>query len=271
MSQRAEPFVLSVRYMVLAHDVNTDDTVSPNPDLFVLIARTDPAVAGDIRLLEGAKDRLRSRYRDVKRRLDRLRTQQAESEVELEAAEPLTGVQVERLTTLLLDVGSMCMSSRSPCRGCPEKLDFDTCYACAKCPELQLLQWRKDQSELVATAPLTEDELRLLNRLEEQASRLDGEVAAANQAATRLRRLIRGSSATVETPSRRVDFGDREVIKVYPGDEITVSVWDDDVFRDDLYGRATLILDRATLEGGTLDVSMPNVEFVRLRFRPGER
>ena len=68
-----------------------------------------------------------------------------------------------------------------------------------------------------------------------------------------------------------MDFGDREVIKVYPGDEITVSVWDDDVFRDDLYGRTTVILDRATMEGGTLDVSMPNVEFVRLGFRPGGR
>ena len=86
-----------------------------------------------------------------------------------------------------------------------------------------------------------------------------------------VRRLIRGSSATVETPGRRVDFGDREVIEVYPGDEITVSVWDDDVFRDDLCGRATVLLDRATLEGGTLDVSMPNVELVRLGFRPGER
>ena len=224
VSQRAEPFVLSVRNMVLAHDVNTDDTMSPNPDLFVRIARTDPEVAGEIRRLEEVKDRLNSRYRDVKRRLDRLRTRQAESEVERETVEPLTGVQVERLTTLLLEVGSLCMSSRKPCRGCPEKLDFDTCYACAKCPELQLLQWKKDQSELVATAPLTEDELRLLNRLEEEASRLDSEVAAKDQAATRLRRLIRGSSATVETPSRRVDFGDREVIKVYPGDEITVSV-----------------------------------------------
>ena len=85
-----------------------------------------------------------------------------------------------------------------------------------------------------------------------------------------LRGLILGSSAKIETPGHVVDFGDRDVIRVYPDDEIEVSVWDDDVFNDDLYGRATVTLDRATLGHGSLDVSMPNVKFVRLKFRRDE-
>ena len=47
-------------------------------------------------------------------------------------------------------------------------------------------------------------------------------------------------------------------------------MWDDDVFNDDLYGRATVTLDRATLGHGTLELSMPNIKFVRLRFRRDE-
>ena len=40
---------------------------------------------------------------------------------------------------------------------------------------------------------------------------------------------------------------------------------------DDLYGRATVTLDRATLERGTLDVPIvPNIKFVRLKFRRDE-
>ena len=137
-------------------------------------------------------------------------------------------------------------------------------------PELKLLQWRKSESERVQVPPLTERQLRRLEDYEEEAGTLAEEIAATETQVASLRRLISGSSRKIETFSRLVDFGDRDVIKVYPGDKITVSVWDDDVFNDDLYGRATVILDRATLEAGTLDVSMPNITFVRLKFRRDE-
>ena len=97
------------------------------------------------------------------------------------------------------------------------------------------------------------------------------EIAATEKEVASLRRLLFGSSRKIETSRRLVDFGDRAVIKVHPNDKIKISVWDVDVFNDDLYGRATVTLDRATLERGTLDVSIvPNIKFVRLKFRRGE-
>ena len=118
--------------------------------------------------------------------------------------------------------------------------------------------------------PLTERQLRRLENYEEEARTLTEEIEAPERQVANLRRLIFGSSAKIETSSHIVDFGDRAVIKVYRDDKIKDSVWDDDVFNDDLYGRATVILDRATLEAGTLDVSMPNIKFVRLKFRRDE-
>ena len=170
-----------------------------------------------------------------------------------------------------MDVGYMCSKSERVCRDCPEEADFDTCYACAKCPELELLQWRKSESERAPVPPLTERQLGRLQDYEKELRTLAEEIAATGNEVASLRRLISGSSRKIETSSRQVDFGDRDVIRVHPDDEIKVSVWDDDVFNDDLYGRATVTLGRATLERGTLDVSMPpNLKFVRLKFRRDE-
>jgi len=93
------------------------------------------------------------------------------------------------------------------------------------------------------------------------------EIGATDKEVMNLKRLIYGASRQIETDRLIVDFGDQDVIRAHPGDRITVSVWDNDVFNDDLYGRTTVTLDRETLERGTLDVSMPNIRFVRLRFR----
>ena len=131
--------MLSVGRMEVAHDVNTDDSWSPAPDLVVCIARTDPEVRGRIQRLGVAKARREARQREFKAARDRLRRQEEESA--RERVEPLTG------------------------------------------------------------------------------------------------------------------------------DRIDVSVWDNDLFNDDLYGRAALTLDGPALERGTLEVSMPNIKSVRLNFR----
>ena len=265
-----ETYVLSVRDMEILHDVNTDDRWSPAPDLVVRIARTDPEVSREIGRLEKANDRREARQQKVEQARDDLLDQREKSAEK--PVEPLTDTQMERLKALLVEVGYMCSKSQSVCRRCPEEGDFDTCYACAKCPELELLQWRKSDSERFTVPPLTERQLRRLEDYEEEAGTLAEEIAATGREVASLRRLIFGSSRKIETSSRIVDFGDRDVIKIYPpDDEIKVSVWDDDVFRDDLYGRAAVTIDRATLERGTLDVSiMPNIKFVRLKFRRDE-
>ena len=261
-------YVLSVGEMEMLQDVNTDDTWSPAPDLVVRISRTDPEVSREIRRLEIANDRREERRRKVGRARDELRKQRDESARERVA--PLTERQAERLDTLLAKVGETCAKSRSVCRGCPGGADFDTCAVCAKCPELELLQWRKGESERVPVPPLTDRQLRRLEDHEEEVRILDSEIDAVEKEVANLKRLLHGATREIETDRLTVDFRDEDVIRVYPEDKIRISVWDNDLFNDDLYGRAAVTLDRATLEHGTLDVSMPNIKFVRLRFRRDE-
>jgi len=111
---------------------------------------------------------------------------------------------------------------------------------------------------------------RGVHKHKRKARALTREIVAKSRQIDNLWRSILGSSEKVRTASRVVEFGGTDIIRVYPNDEIEVSVWDDDVRDDDLYGRATVVLDRATLEEGSLDVSMPNVRFVRLKFRRDE-
>ena len=130
-----------------------------------------------------------------------------------------------------------------------------------------MLQWRKKESDRIPVPPLTEPQRQELDSHEEEIRTLGEAIAAAEKEMRDLRGLIRGSSREIETDRRIVDFGDRDVIRVYPEDKLMISVWDNDLFNDDLYGRARLTLDRATLQRGTMDVSMPNIKSVRLNFR----
>ena len=263
-----ETYVLSVGEMEILHDVNTDDSWSPAPDLVVRIFRSDVEVSREIRRLEIANERREDRRRKVKPVRDELRKQREESA--RERVEPLTDQQAERMNTLLAEVGDTCATSRSVCGGCPGGADFDTCYACAKCPELKLLQWRKGESERIPVPPLTDRQLQRLEDYEEEVRTLDAEIEATEKEVANLTRLLYGTTREIETDRFIVDFRDEDVIRVHPEDKIRISVWDNDLFNDDLYGRATVTLDRATLEHGTLDVSMPNIKFVRLRFRRDE-
>ena len=109
-----------------------------------------------------------------------------------------------------------------------------------------------------------------VRRNEREAVRISREISATKREVANLQRSLFGSSAKVRASAPTVDFGDRAVIRVYPDDELEVSVWDDDPIDDDLYGRTTRTLDRAILEAGSLEVSMPNIRFVRLEFRRDE-
>lgn len=182
---------------------------------------------------------------------------------EKKLVEPLTEAQVERLKALFQEVAE----SRRVCRACGGA-DFDTCYACAKCEELRLLEWRKEES--VPVPPLTEAQQRQLDDYEEEVSTLGEEMEVIEGRISSLRKLLSGASREISTHSLVVDFRGSDVIRVYPGDQISVSVWDNDLFNDDLYGRTKVTLDRATLERGTLDLSMPNIKLLRLGFRRDE-
>ena len=72
-------YVLTVRDMEILHDVNTDDSWSPAPDLIVRIARTDPEVSREIRRLGKVNGRQLSRHRKVERARDDLLDQREKS------------------------------------------------------------------------------------------------------------------------------------------------------------------------------------------------
>ena len=194
-----ETYVLSVRDMEIAQDMNTDDVWSRVPDLVVRISRTEPQVRSQIDRLEASKAVWLAQRREA--------------------------VRVSELY----------------------------------------------RARLRQRVSLTDGEIRrAVHKYKRKARALTREIVVASGQGENLQRSILGSSEKLRTWSRVVDFGGTDVIRVYPDDEIEVSVWDDDPFEDDLYGRATVMLDRATLERGSLDVSMPNIRFVRLKFRPDE-
>ena len=105
------------------------------------------------------------------------------------------------------------------------------------------------------TSDAPQGRLRILNSSGESRTVEIFAISCSVAPPERSKHPVASSVSEVERSSRYID------------DEIKVSVWHDDFMNDDLYGRATVTLDHATLERGTLDVSMPNIKFVRLKFR----
>ena len=251
-------YVLSVAEMQIAYDADPNEST---PDIVVRVVRSNPTLNDQIDRLESQTGRLRSQLKVAAE-------EQAPLKIRLTPKEPpLTATQTARLEALLLDVGLFCGTSpvrewTRDCRRCPEKPDFETCYRCAKCPELELLQRRKHYA-----APLSEEEGRYLQALEEKYRGVDDEYTETFQRLKTLRSESKGTTAQIRTAKHSVHFGDVPIVNVYADDEIDVSIWDEDPFSDDLYGRETVRLDQATLDGGTLDIRMRNIEFVRLNFR----
>lgn len=82
----------------------------------------------------------------------------------------------------------------------------------------------------------------------------------------RLLASITGQTPSVETSLKTVHFNHRKLLTVFPGDVLEIAVYDEDVSEHDLYGMPAIPLDRQTLDGGELEISMPNVRHVQLRF-----
>ena len=243
----AATYALSFSDMRVSHHVDQDE---PRPDLYVHVRRLD---AG----LEARRDASMRLRRELESRLDTHVGERSTLERRAGSGPALTPEQRERLDTLRLDVSGFCAGSGKICADCPAGLDFWTCARCAKCPELQLLEWH---------APLTDDELQRRRELEGLISALGAQIVQIRTTASAMRSQLAGSSSTITTSSKSVRFADVPVINVHPGDEVVISVWDRDPFSSELYGRTTLVLDRQTLEGGSLVVRMGAVEHLRMGF-----
>ena len=243
----AATYALSFSDMRVSHHVNQDE---PRPDLYVHVRRLDAE-------LEARRDASKRLRRELEGRLNTLVGERRALERRAGSSPALTAEQRERLDTLRLDVSGFCVESGRICADCPADLDFWTCARCAKCPELQLLEWH---------APLTDDELQRMQELEGLISALRAQIGQVRTTASAMGSQLAGSSGTVTTSGKSVRFAGVPVINVHPGDEVVISVWDRDPFASELYGRTTLVLDRQTLEGGSLIVRMDAVEHLHMGF-----
>ena len=87
-----------------------------------------------------------------------------------------------------------------------------------------------------------------------------------NRAIRQLRNRIIGKTHTVTTPGLIIDYGFRSVLEVFLNDEVWVSVYDADIFQDDLYGSTTFHVRESMLKGDDVELSAPNVSSIVVRF-----
>lgn len=259
-------YTVSVGEIAVTHHAAND--FWSEPDLMVRVQRQDPLVLDrmyglDIRIRE-----LKMDERATSERLGHLQRKRKASEVV--PGEPLSHAQAGRLAELR-DGESMCAELRQSraCSGCSPYDERAPCPGCARCAELKHLTERKSASEVVPGEPLTEEEVRDLDALTQRVDELKDSVARARAERTRLLDSITGYTHSIETGRTTVDFNhDRQLLEIFPGDALEVAVLDDDVGRDDVYGKTVIVVTRDVLDGEQLELRMPNVRFVRLRFRP---
>ena len=239
-----------------------------DPDLMVRVQRQDPVVLDQV---HGLYNRIREMERESKALSEQIRLLQEKKKAsEVTPGQSLTEAQVERLTVLVAEEATCAeFSGRSDCYGCSPYDETEPCPQCAKCAELKYLTERKAESEIVPGEPLDEEESRQLDALVKREAELEGAISSADTEHDRLVATITGYTSSVETKMREISYGYRKkLLTVFPGDALEVAVLDDDVSGDDLYGKTTIILNRRMLEGGDMELLMPNVRHVRLRFQP---
>ncbi len=262
---RRAPYILSVGVMrVRKHRQDS----SSDPDPFVQVRRHVPEIQGAMDWLGGRVAELAEEQAAVVAELEVLEARDTASKVAV--GDPLSDTQLARLRELDAEVSHSCaVYTETACAACSPFDERDPCPRCAMCRELEYLTERKAESEVVPGDPLTESESVRLTALTANLGTLQQERAEAQEEQARLDALLSARTRKVETSSPVVNFGDREILTVYEGDELDVEVWDADVLYDDLYGRTTVVLDRRTLEEGVLRARMTDVEYVELKFRPG--
>ena len=241
-----------------------DDFLS-DPDIFVQVQRRDPDILRLIRLAEERLSALREQERATQEELGPLLVKKRNSEITV--GEPLSQTRVRRLTALSRNLESRCddPSKRRACRDCSRYDERPKCQECRECDELRFLLGLKSASEVVPGPPLSPAEQDRLRALKEASTRISKRKKETNREVQRLRDEITGKTHTITTPGFTLDFGFQAIQEVFPGDEIWMSVFDDDIGEDDLYGSTVLHIGQEMLEGRDVTVAMPNVRSLVLR------
>lgn len=260
---RARRYFAAVGRVVLENHAGDDFWSAP--DIFVQVQRRDPEILGLIGLAEERLSVLGARNRTGEEELRPLRAKRDNSE--LTPGEPLSPTQAERLDELSRNPGDVCddASRRASCSACSRYDERPVCVECEACNELRFLLEKKAASEIEPGSPLTSAEQERLIELEDAVAQVAVEQTETGLELARLREAIVGETHTVTTAGYVLDFGSRAIQEVLPGDEIWIAVYDRDLDQDDLYGSAALRVGNEMLQGGEVELAMPNVESLILR------
>lgn len=261
-AQNTRYFVAIGRVVLKNH---AGDDFFSDPDIFVQVQRRDLKILRLIRLAEERLSALGKQGRATQKELGPLLVKKGNNEITV--GEPLSQTRVRRLAALSRDLGNRCEdpSKRRACSDCTRYDERPNCQQCRDCDELRFLLGLKSESEVVPGPPLSPAEQERLRELKEASTRISKRKQETNREVQRLRDEITGKTHTITTPGFTLDFGFQAIQEVFPGDEIWVSVYDDDIGEDDLYGSTVLHIEQEMLEGRDVTVAMPNVRSLVLR------
>ena len=256
-SRPADPYSIAFGQLKVTHYAGNDFFSSP--DIYIRVVRTDRAVSDQITRLHISNKRIRNEISYLQSTfIEPLFEKKRNSE--LFPGEPLSDIELHEL----LFLRKYCKELKQ--RRCKDCSRFDLCDKCDKCEKLPRIEARKKESEIVPGKPLTELERQKLFESQEQSDSLEILVQSNLREVAELNRLIIGRTNPLHPSNRRVNFAFSHVLDVYPNDTIEISVWDDDVSHDDLYGKTRVRLTSNILDSGSLDVRIPTVESLQIRF-----
>ena len=261
---QGKKYFVSIGRVVLRNHAG-DDLLS-HPDIYVQIQRRDPVVLEAIRRAEDKIPVLKGRRRVAEVELKPLRAKKKRSEIV--PGEPLSPARLRRLAELTRTTGDKCdgLFASNVCGKCTPYDERALCHQCDACKELRFLLEKKAESEKVPGPALDPLEADRLKELEKSVKQFVNELRKTHGTVRKLRESITAKTHTVTTPGFVLNYGMRPILEVLPGDELWISVYDEDVGADDLYGSTVYRVPKTTeLAEQEVEVSMPNVRSVVLK------
>lgn len=256
-------YFVSIGRVVLGN-VAVNDIFS-DPDIFVQVQRRDPAV---LEAIQRGKDRVSvlSRQKEAaENELEPLRTKKKRSEIV--PGDPLSPARLLRLAKLTRITKGICdeVFASNSCQDCAQYDEREVCQECEACKELRFLLKIKAESEKLPGPALNTQEADRMKELEQLIEKLANELQETNKTVRKLHKSITGKTHTVTTPGSVLDFGMLPILQVLPSDELWISVYDEDVGLDDLYGSIVYYIPKTPLSEKEVELSMPNVRSVILK------
>lgn len=265
---RSAAWILSVEELVVTHHVASDFWSAP--DMVVQARRWDADIMDRVHALGIVLFDWGEEVRAVRAERDALAEKKRASEIE--PVPPLSPEQETRLESLLAGAAESCATLRQrDCSRCSPDDSSARCESCRRCSELEKLRRQKAASEVAPGEPLTAVESARLEELITRAAELGGAISRASEEREQRLATVTGRTGTVTTDRLAAYFGPKGLLVVRAGDIVEMTVLESDVTEDDLYGRTVFELDQEMLDAGILDLRMPNVRRLRLRFRPEPR